>query len=237
MRLIPVLDILNGRAVHAVGGDRAHYRPLRSILHEGSDPIALAIAFRDRLGLLDLYLADLDAIAGAPPALSLYRSLADLGLSPWIDAGLRGATHVDALVDAGVSTIVAGLESLPSPADLAAICGRADPSRVVFSLDLRNGRPLGVWEIDDPIEVVRLAVDSGVLRILVLDLAGVGKNSGVQTRSLLQTIRMRHPRVELSSGGGVRGVEDLRELAALGLGAALVASALHDGRIGRESLP
>src|SRR5947209_7775724 len=63
MRIIPVLDLKAGLAVHAVAGDRAYYQPIRSILHQGSDPIGLARAYRDKLGLSDLYVADLDAIA------------------------------------------------------------------------------------------------------------------------------------------------------------------------------
>jgi phosphoribosylformimino-5-aminoimidazole carboxamide ribotide isomerase len=234
MRLIPVLDVLSGRAVLAVGGDRAHYQPLRSILHEGSDPVATALAFRDRLNLREMYLADLDAIGGAAPALTLYRSLAQLGLSLWVDAGLKDEAHASALLAAGVSTIVAGLETLKSPDELAKISAICDPQRVVFSLDLRNGAPLGSWNSKDPVEIARRAVDAGAGRILLLDVAGVGTSAGVRTFPCLQTLRERYPQVELSCGGGVRGVDDLRRLAACGVDAVLIASAFHDGRIGRN---
>jgi phosphoribosylformimino-5-aminoimidazole carboxamide ribotide isomerase len=40
-----------------------------------------------------------------------------------------------------------------------------------------------------------------------------------------------HPEVEVSAGGGVRGVADLRRLRDCGVRAALVASALHDGAV------
>jgi phosphoribosylformimino-5-aminoimidazole carboxamide ribotide isomerase len=234
MRLIPVLDVLSGRAVLAVGGDRTHYQPLRSILHEGSDPVTTALAFRDRLALREQYLADLDAIGGAAPSIDLYQALAKLGLSLWVDAGLRDERHVSALLDAGVSTIVAGLETLKSTDELAAICKVADPARVVFSLDLRKGVPLGSWNINDPVKIAQRAVDAGIERILLLDVAEVGMNSGIQKGSCLQRIRERHPRMELSLGGGVRGVDDLRRLAGFGIDAVLVASAFHDGRIGRN---
>jgi phosphoribosylformimino-5-aminoimidazole carboxamide ribotide isomerase len=39
------------------------------------------------------------------------------------------------------------------------------------------------------------------------------------------------PFLEIISGGGVRGPRDLQALAAAGADAALVASALHDGRL------
>jgi phosphoribosylformimino-5-aminoimidazole carboxamide ribotide isomerase len=234
MRLIPVLDILSGRAVHAVGGDRAHYRPVQSILHDGSDPIAIAGAFRDVLGLRELYLADLDAIAGSPPAFDLYRLLAGLGLSTWVDAGLRSAEFVPALLDANVATIVAGLETLRGPDDLAEIVERAGPSRALFSLDLRDGAPLGDWGTGDPVEVARLAVNAGVRRILVLDLARVGTHRGLQTGAIFDAVRRQYPHVELAVGGGVRGVEDLQRLAERGIASVLVASAIHQGRIGGE---
>ena len=66
--VIPVLDLKNGRAVAAFAGQRDHYQPVRSILHATSNPLDLARAIRETLGLRTLYLADLDAIAGNAPA-------------------------------------------------------------------------------------------------------------------------------------------------------------------------
>ena len=65
MRLIPVIDLLDGQAVHAVIGKREHYRPVKSVLCDTPDPFEVATAFRDRLGLNEIYIADLDAIQGA----------------------------------------------------------------------------------------------------------------------------------------------------------------------------
>ena len=141
-KIIPVIDIKNGQAVLAVGGNRAHYRPVQSILHEGSDPIGLALAFRDRLNLSDIYVADLDAIAGSSPHLSIYRAVADLGLSLWLDSGIRSAAEVASLLEAGVKCVIAGLETVPSPDDLREIFRIAGADRLAFSLDLRDGHPL-----------------------------------------------------------------------------------------------
>ena len=49
-RIIPVLDVLRGRAVRAVGGHRENYRPLRSGLRLGSDPLTLTCAIRGAFG-------------------------------------------------------------------------------------------------------------------------------------------------------------------------------------------
>jgi len=66
MRVVPVIDLKAGTAVHAVRGERESYRPVRSVIAGADgDALALAHAFRAQLGLDELYVADLDAIGGA----------------------------------------------------------------------------------------------------------------------------------------------------------------------------
>jgi len=59
----------------------------------------------------------------------------------------------------------------------------------------------------------------------------VGVAGGTRTLTLCRNIRGEFPDIELTAGGGVRGIDDLRALADAGCDAALVASALHDGRL------
>ena len=86
MRVIPVLDIKDGLVVRGIGGRRDEYRPIASKLTASCQPVDVARAFRDLLGLEEIYLADLDAIAGARPAWDIYReiqaSAAGCGLTP-----------------------------------------------------------------------------------------------------------------------------------------------------------
>src|SRR5438046_4078339 len=91
MRIIPVLDLKGGVVVRGVAGRREEYRPIVSRLVASAAPIAVARAFRDRLGLTELYLADLDAIAGASPAWTTYKEIQAIGCQVWVDAGVRNA--------------------------------------------------------------------------------------------------------------------------------------------------
>ncbi|MBX6315285.1 MAG: hisA/hisF family protein [Isosphaeraceae bacterium] len=237
MRIIPVLDLKAGQAVHAVAGDRAHYQPIRTVLHEGSDPIGLARAYRDALGLSDLYLADLDAIAGSPPARPLYAELHRLGLDLWVDAGVRDLSSLPPLLDAGVSTIIVGLETVRGPEALAGLVERLGPA-LAFSLDLRDGRPLiaegteAAWGATHPRALAEAVIALGCRRLLLLDLARVGTGRGTGTLGLLADLRAVHPRLEIAAGGGISGPEDLRRLEDAGASAVLVGSAFHDGRVG-----
>jgi phosphoribosylformimino-5-aminoimidazole carboxamide ribotide isomerase len=235
MRIVPVLDLLGKKVVRGIGGRREEYRPIVSNLTSCTDPVEVAEAFRRHLALKEIYLADLDAIAGDSPALELYRELSQRGFQLWVDAGLREADAVDGLLASGVSFPVAGLETITGPELLVRLLERCG-ERLVFSLDLKGGRPLtGTtrWPLD-PWTIAEAAVKVGVRRLLVLDLTQVGEGRGTGTEELCQRLARTYPMIEVSAGGGVRGVEDLRRLSECGVGAVLVASALHDGRLSPE---
>ena len=72
--------------------------------------------------------------------------------------------------------------------------------------------------------------------MIVLDLARVGVGSGTGTEELCRQLAATYRDVEVIAGGGVRDAADLRRLKEWGVRAALVASALHDGRLSREDL-
>jgi len=238
MRVLPVLDLLEGVVVRGVAGRRHEYRPIKSVLTGSAEPLHVARAFRDRFGLDQLYVADLDAIAGKPPALGVLGGLLRDGFRLWVDAGLGPQRqHCQALADAGVTSIIVGLESLEAPADLDVLVQMHGPAHIVFSLDMKHGRPLGrAWPEASPWAIAEHAIAAGNTRILALDLAGVGMGEGLRTLTLCRRLRAAHPHLELTTGGGVRGPEDLLVLKEAGIDFVLIASALHDGAIEPEHL-
>lgn len=232
MRILPVLDLLGGQVVRGVAGRRQDYRPVVSRLTTSSRPLDVARAFRDQFRLSELYLADLDAIAGSEPAWQVYTALREEGFRLWVDAGVRDSASGRRLAEC-VPGVVAGLETLAGPGVLEELSLDLR-DRLVFSLDLRGGAPLGapeIWGGLDPWSVATRAVLLGVRRLLVLDLARVGLNTGTGTEELCGRLATAHPGVEVWAGGGVRGPADLRRLQGYGVRAALVASALHDGAL------
>lgn len=233
MPILPVLDLMQGQIVRGIAGRRAEYRPIVSQLAESADPLAVAQAFRSHFGFDEFYLADLDAIQHGQPAFDVYQKLHRSDFRLWIDAGIRAASDktLATLIDLGVAGVIVGLESVEGPEELQRIVQRAGAERVVFSLDLKASRPLGrteLWHTDDPWTIAERAIALGVRRLIVLDLSRVGVGAGVGTEELCARLKRRYPAVQLTAGGGVRGIDDVRRLAADYI---LVASALHDGRI------
>jgi phosphoribosylformimino-5-aminoimidazole carboxamide ribotide isomerase len=239
MRVIPVLDLMAGRAVWARGGDRTGYAPLRSaLLPETGDAVALAQVYRQTLGCEECYVADLDAIRGASPQHALLRRLAAVGSLLLADVGVTSPAQAGYVLAAGADRIVVGLETLLSFEALAEIVQLHGPDRVVFSLDLRAGEPVvrpGSPHRLGPLALVGEAVRAGVRAVIVLDLARVGSGEGVDL-ALGADIRRTHPGLELLVGGGMASARDLADAAAAGFDGALVASALHDGQLDAAGL-
>lgn len=240
MRTIGVLDLRGGLAVHARGGERAGYAPVSAAGLRG-DPLATARFYRARCGVAGLYAADLDALAGGEPQWDCLGALGALGAPLLVDAAAATpgrARQLLAAVGGDVARVIVALECLPSISTLRVILARVGARRIVFGLDLRAGVPMtrpGAPSGGDPLALVGAAVDAGVHAVLVVDVARAGGEAGVDV-SLLARIRQRWPDLELLAGGGVRDRADLEGLAALGCSGALVATALLDGRIGREDV-
>jgi phosphoribosylformimino-5-aminoimidazole carboxamide ribotide isomerase len=235
MVILPVLDLMAGQVVRGIAGHRSDYRPIVSPLTSSNEPAAVAAAFATHFGLTELYLADLDAIAGAAPAGDVYAKLHAGGFRLWVDAGIRTAEQARELGRLGIERIVVGLETVAGP-DVLARAVEELGERVVFSLDLRDGQPIGdtgAWRAGDAERIVERAVAVGIGRLIVLDIARVGVGAGMGTEELCARIVKAHPRVEVYAGGGVRGAADLRRLRDAGVRGALVASALHDGSLNR----
>ena len=187
---------------------------------------------------------DLDAILGRPQD-ALVRSIAGLGAPLWLDAGTSSVDRASESLGLGAASIVVGLETLPSYDALAEICAMAGRDRVAFSLDLRAGEPIiassvrdagGGTPMNEPAHAIAAhAADAGVGALIVLDLARVGTGVGPDL-SLIARVRDAAPGLTLLAGGGIRGLEDLARLADVGCDGALVATALHDGRLGADAV-
>ncbi|MCW4045657.1 MAG: HisA/HisF-related TIM barrel protein [Candidatus Bathyarchaeota archaeon] len=237
MKVIPVIDILNGVVVHAVRGRRSEYKPLQSVLCASAEPLEVASAFK-ALGFSELYVADLDAILAGHPNFSVLRQMAGAtGLRLMVDAGVADFERARMLLEGDVSEVVVGTETL---ADLSFVGEAVEvfgKRRVVVSLDLKGGAVLSLCEsneFSDPLGLLREFSVMGVEQIILLDLDRVGSGEGVDMRFLKQALENRE--LKLFVGGGVRGTEDLVELRSLGVSGALVATALHSGKITLKEL-
>ena len=227
MRVIPVIDLKGGEVVRARMGDRASYRPIESPLSPTSEPADMVRGLLAVYPFPTLYVADLDAIQGNGdnfPALRRIRSEVP-ALGMWIDNGAADPAALEALIGADLGEPVIGSES---QRDGALIARHKDSMGVVLSLDFRGRAFQGAEEIlAEPNLWPR--------RVIVMTLARVGSGAGPDLERFA-AIRSIAAGREIYAAGGVRNGADLSALKAAGAAGALIATALHDGRVGRADL-
>jgi phosphoribosylformimino-5-aminoimidazole carboxamide ribotide isomerase len=237
MKIIPVLDVLDGVAVHAVRGKRKNYQPLKSVLCASSEPVDVAAALK-ALGFSELYVADLDAITGGLPNLSLFKRIADAtGLKLMVDAGVTSLKAAEEVLDSQVSKVIVGTETLTSAGFVGKAVDSFGSEKIVVSLDLMGDRVLSGFELGrlaEPVAFLRELEGMGVSQVIVLDLQKVGSGEGVNTLFLKDVLK--NVKVDVLVGGGVRDIKDLLELKELGVFGILVATALHSGEISPKTL-
>lgn len=221
--VIPVIDLKGGKAVRAVAGNRADYRPLATPLCPDGQPLT---AVRGYLGLhpfARLYIADLDAIEGGARQDGLLKEIRAVfpALELWVDAGFTDPHAATGWQQRGHGRPVLGSESLR---DSRLPQGEA----AILSLDFRGERFLG-----DP--ALLAAPDLWPADIIVMCLHDVGMGGGPDFARLEAVMNLGQGR-RVYAAGGVRHRADLEALARLGVSGALIASALHSGVIASADL-
>jgi uncharacterized protein related to proFAR isomerase len=222
--VIPVIDVRHGVAVAAVRGERAAYQPLATPLAEGCDPLAVARGYARLFTFPILYLADLDGIEGRGADGSLPEALcaAVPGVRVWVDNGAHPSKVARRMGGSTRVTQVIGTESLEGEADIDAL--RVLPSdSYVLSLDFRGdgfiGPPLVLHE---PLYWPR--------NIIVMTLGRVGSGAGPDFERVAGIVARAQGR-RIYAAGGVRNRADIEALHNAGAVGALVATALHSGKI------
>ena len=226
---------------------------------EQDDPLSVATWYRSRFGASRLYVADLDALSGTSPRLELYHELVEAGFHLVVDAPWGSTTPLPTSNERLESlTPILGTETWRSPDRLAEL-GRGRLPGGMLSLDLHGEtfwrgpsaedrlRGAGSDEtapkasedsaaIVPPTRLISacrrwldVAKLLGITDVLLLDLASVGRASGLSTLSLLSELKPNYPDMRWWLGGGIRGPADARLAAQAGADSVLVASALLDG--------
>jgi phosphoribosylformimino-5-aminoimidazole carboxamide ribotide isomerase len=233
--MIPVLDVMGGQVVRAIGGRRSEYRPIQSRLTQSTHPADIAEAMLRAAQATEMYIADLDAITGrgaiSKPVVELIHTLT---CRVWVDVGIgEGADGSDLPTLPRICPVV-GFETARTWEVLLETRQRKGLGPVALSIDMRAGELIGNWrgwDLSGPRDVAglaRCATRQGVGTLIVLDLTRVGTGDGCGTEPLLQSLRDEFPDVELIAGGGVRTWDHVDRLADAGADAVLIASALHD---------
>lgn len=232
-RVVFVMDIFNHSVVLAKGGVREKYLPVSdsSFICNNSDPLSIVKLLRPR----EVYIADLNRLQGKESRETNAEIIREVNLraDTMLDFGISSMEEADkALSIAG--TAVIGTETGPLSVIKSAAFG--NPGRISVSIDMRRGKVLKEdTEIPENLfEIVKLLNNFPLKDLIFLDLDRVGTASGFDPVCLRKLVEYSKHSVLL--GGGIRGREDFSTLEKLGIRGALIATAVHSGRVSPDVL-
>jgi len=235
MRIIPVIDIKDRLAVQAIAGRREEYKPVKSVLCSSPNPVEVAEAFKTCFNPKELYIADLDAILGGRPNYEVYAEVkAKTGLSLLIDAGINDIRRAKRVLEYGASKIIVGTETLSDLSFVEQALRVFGKDRITISLDLFEGRVLSksptIAALGKELPTLARRLERvGVGELIVLELTRVGTGKGIALETALKILK--EVQIPVVTGGGIRSIDDLKELERIGVSGALVATAFHTGQI------
>lgn len=239
MRVIPAIDLIDGRCVRLREGDFA------AKTEYAADPVELALEYA-QAGARWLHVVDLDGARdgerrNATLISRLVREVTDKGdMQVQLGGGIRSAETLAQALALGVGRVVVGSAVISAPNLLGDWLDTFDPGSVVLAVDVRvdeeDGRPwpwVHGWTQRAGIDLwalLAIAANAGLRHVLCTDIARDGTLAGPNL-DLYETLRDRHPGLCIQSSGGVGTIEHLEALEEVAVDAAITGKALLDGRI------
>ena len=228
MELFPAIDLRGGRVVRLTQGDYA-----RMTVYD-DDPCAQARRFR-AAGARCLHVVDLDGARDG--TLANFDTIAALarqgGLYIEVGGGIRDEARIDRYLSLGVSRCILGTAAVRDfdfTARMIARYGKA----IAVGVDARDGRvAVAGWEQTsalDGIEFCRRLQAAGCAAVIYTDIARDGAMQGTNL-PLYRRLAAEVPGLPVTASGGISALDELRQLRAIGMAAAILGKSLYTGAI------
>jgi phosphoribosylformimino-5-aminoimidazole carboxamide ribotide isomerase len=203
------------------------YEPISrySRIVSSSDPLGVLKEIRPKA----VYVADLDLLTGSGDNLAAIADISRIAKT-MADIGISLADDMDHLPK-GITPVL-GTETASMDLIDEAVLQRD----IVVSIDMKRRKVLtrDPELMLAPLEVIRRLNGFPIEGVILLELDRVGTTLGLDKDFLEKAVSVSdHP---LILGGGVKDSDDLRALEDLGFRGALVATAVHNGKIPLETI-
>lgn len=233
MRIIPAIDIIEGKCVRLTKGD---YNT-KKIYNE--NPLEVAKEFEAN-GIQYLHLVDLDGAKSSK--IINYKVLEEIAskTSLKIDfgGGLKSDEDLNIAFESGASQITGGSIAVKKPDTFINWLSKYGSSKIILGADCKN-RKIAThgWMQTSEVDVVDFIKDYeeiGVQNVICTDVAKDGMLQGT-SNNLYEEI-LKNSKVNLIASGGVSNIEDLYKVNEIGCEGVIIGKAIYEGRITLKEL-
>jgi len=234
MRIIPAIDIIEGKCVRLTKGD---YNT-KKIYNE--NPLEVALEFQDA-GIEYLHVVDLDGAKSSH--IVNYKILEQLAsktnLHIDFGGGLKSDEDLRIAFESGAKQITGGSIAVKNPELFASWIEKYGSEKIILGADVMNEKiAVSGWQEDSGLDIFNFLdgyTAKGIKNVICTDISKDGMLEGASLE-LYKKILAQFPDLNLTASGGVSNMQDLEVLSENNLESAIVGKAIYENRISMKEL-
>jgi phosphoribosylformimino-5-aminoimidazole carboxamide ribotide isomerase len=234
MRIIPAIDIIDGKCVRLTKGDYATQKTYNE------DPLEVAKAFEDS-GVSSLHVVDLDgAKAKSIVNHKVLENLAthtDLKID--FGGGLKSDADLKIAFECGAHQITGGSIAVKQADTFKKWIKQYGSDKIILGADVKEDRiAVSGWTETSEEQIVpfiKKYQGEGIQYVICTDISRDGMLEG-PAFSLYQSLFSECPTIKLIASGGVSDIQELPQLANLGCEGVIIGKAIYEKKISLKSL-
>ena len=233
MRIIPAIDIIDGKCVRLSKGDYE----TKKIYNE--NPVEVAKEFED-FGIQYLHLVDLDG-AKAKKIINqkVIENIAkNTNLIIDFGGGIRSEEDLQKAFNSGAKKVTLGSVAVVNPELCLAWLEKFGAEKLILGADCldRKIKTSGWLENSetDVVDFIKEYQKKGFKEVVCTDISKDGMLQGPST-ALYQEI-IENSTIELIASGGISNIEDVQKMKKIGCAGTIIGKAIYEGRISLEDL-
>ena len=233
MKIIPAIDIIDGKCVRLSKGDYE----TKKIYNE--NPVEVAKEFED-FGIQYLHLVDLD---GAKAKKIINQKVIEnisknTNLIIDFGGGIRSEEDLQKAFDSGAKKVTLGSVAVVNPELCLAWLEKFGAEKLILGADCldRKIKTSGWLENSetDVVDFIKEYQKKGFKEVVCTDISKDGMLQGPST-ALYQEI-IENSTIELIASGGISNIEDVQKMKEIGCAGTIIGKAIYEGRISLEDL-
>jgi phosphoribosylformimino-5-aminoimidazole carboxamide ribotide isomerase len=234
MRIIPAIDLIEGKCVRLTQGDYAR----KKIYNE--DPLEVALSFADA-GLEYLHLVDLDGAKAGKVVnwKTLEKLTSKTPLKIDFGGGIKTGDDLRVVFESGAVQATAGSIAVKDREEVARWIGIYGSEKIIIGLDVKEGKIATAGWMETSEEKVSgfldFYVSAGARYTVSTDVAKDGMMQGPAFQ-WYDTLMSDYPALKVVASGGIRGMDDLLHLREMGLDGAIIGKAIYEGAVTLQAL-
>mgnify|MGYP006130223123 CR=1 FL=1 len=235
MRIIPAIDIIDGKCVRLSKGDYS----TKKIYNES--PLEVAKEF-EQAGIKFLHLVDLDgAKASKIINYKVLESIASkTNLQIDFGGGLKSYEDVKIAFNSGASQITGGSIAVKNPALFKEWLANYGSDKVILGADANNGKiATNGWleeSTEEIIPFVQSYLKEGIEYVISTDIAKDGMLLGPSFELYSEIIEKTSNTLKLIASGGISTFDEIPKLAEMGCEGVIIRKAIYENRISLKQL-